>query len=121
MHQKLRPIVKSRHFVLKKTRDLHRILPASRKVHIQGSRPDIQVPMREITLDSTLIQGVDESDWEQTHWFYVYDTSGVYTDPNVDIDSTRGGLPKLREGWIAERGDTEQLSGLSSSWVSACA
>ena len=99
-------------------RDLHRILPASRKVYIQGSRPDIQVPMREITLDSTPIQGVDESDWEQNPPFYVYDTSGVYTDPNVDIDLTRG-LPKLREGWIAERGDTEQLSGLSSSYGQA--
>ena len=99
-------------------RDLHRILPASRKVYIQGSRPDIQVPMRKITLDSTPIQGVDESDWEQNPPFYVYDTSGVYTDPNVDIDLTRG-LPKLREGWIAERGDTEQLSGLSSSYGQA--
>ncbi|WP_299069401.1 phosphomethylpyrimidine synthase ThiC [uncultured Psychrobacter sp.] len=99
-------------------RDLNRILPASRKVYIQGSRPDIQVPMREITLDSTPIQGVDESDWEQNPPFYVYDTSGVYTDPNVDIDLTRG-LPKLREGWIAERGDTEQLSGLSSSYGQA--
>ncbi|MCG3881727.1 phosphomethylpyrimidine synthase ThiC [Psychrobacter sp. Ps3] len=97
---------------------MHRILPASRKVYIQGSRPDIQVPMREITLDSTPIQGVDESDWEQNPPFYVYDTSGVYTDPNVDIDLTRG-LPKLREGWIAERGDTEQLSGLSSSYGQA--
>ncbi|MGP5059576.1 phosphomethylpyrimidine synthase ThiC [Psychrobacter celer] len=99
-------------------RDLHRILPASRKVYIQGSRPDIQVPMREITLDPTPIQGVDESEWEQNPPFYVYDTSGVYTDPDAQIDLTRG-LPKLREGWIAERGDTEQLSGLSSSYGQA--
>ncbi|MGP4788898.1 phosphomethylpyrimidine synthase ThiC [Psychrobacter sp. 1Y11] len=99
-------------------RDLHRILPASRKVYIQGSRADIQVPMREITLDPTPIQGVDESDWEQNPPFYVYDTSGVYTDPDAHIDLTRG-LPKLREGWIAERGDTEQLSGLSSSYGQA--
>ena len=99
-------------------RDLHRILPASRKVYIQGSRPDIQVPMRKITLDPTPIQGVDESDWEQNPPFYVYDTSGVYTDPDAQIDLTRG-LPKLREGWIAERGDTEQLSGLSSSYGQA--
>ena len=58
-------------------RDLHRILPASQKVYIQGSRPDIQVPMRKITLDPTPIQGVDESGWEQNPPFYVYDTSGV--------------------------------------------
>ncbi|MDE0490172.1 phosphomethylpyrimidine synthase ThiC [Psychrobacter sp. A3] len=99
-------------------RDLHRILPASQKVYIQGSRPDIQVPMRKITLDPTPIQGVDESDWEQNPPFYVYDTSGVYTDPDAQIDLTRG-LPKLREGWIAERGDTEQLNGLSSSYGQA--
>ncbi|WP_372860460.1 phosphomethylpyrimidine synthase ThiC [Psychrobacter sp.] len=96
-------------------RDLHRILPASRKVYIEGSRSDIQVPMREITLDPTPVQGVSENEWEQNPPFYVYDTSGVYTDPNVEIDLTKG-LPKLREGWIAERGDTEQLSGLSSSY-----
>lgn len=99
-------------------RDLHRVLPASRKVYIQGSRADIQVPMREITLDPTPIQGVEESNWEQNPPFYVYDTSGVYTDPDAHIDLTRG-LPKLREGWIAERGDTEQLSGLSSSYGQA--
>lgn len=96
-------------------RDLHRILPASRKVYIEGSRSDIQVPMREITLDPTPVQGVSEGEWEQNPPFYVYDTSGMYTDPNVEIDLTKG-LPKLREGWIAERGDTEQLSGLSSSY-----
>lgn len=96
-------------------RDLHRILPASRKVYIEGSRSDIQVPMREITLDPTPVQGVSENEWEQNPPFYVYDTSGVYTDPNVEIDLTKG-LPKLREGWINERGDTEQLSGLSSSY-----
>ena len=99
-------------------RDLHRILPASRKVYIEGSRPDIQVPMREISLDPTPIQGTDEANWEKNPPFYVYDTSGVYTDPNVDIDLTRG-LPKLREHWIAERGDTEQLSSLSSSYGQA--
>ena len=99
-------------------RDLHRILPASRKVYIEGSRPDIQVPMREITLDPTPIQGVPESEWEQNPPFYVYDTSGKYTDPSANIDLTKG-LPKLREGWINERGDTEQLNGLSSSYGQA--
>ena len=96
-------------------RDLHRILPASHKVYIEGSRPDIQVPMRKISLDPTPVQGMPENEWEPNPAFYVYDTSGVYTDPNVDIDLTKG-LPKLREGWIKERGDTEQLNGLSSSY-----
>jgi len=96
-------------------RDLHRILPASHKVYIQGSRPDIQVPMRKISLDPTPVQGTPENEWEPNPAFYVYDTSGVYTDPNIQIDLTKG-LPKLREGWITERGDTEQLDGLSSSY-----
>ena len=96
-------------------RDLHRILPASHKVYIEGSRPDIQVPMRKISLDPTPVQGMPENEWEPNPAFYVYDTSGVYTDPNVDIDLSKG-LPKLREGWIKERGDTEQLNGLSSSY-----
>ncbi|MBO1530391.1 phosphomethylpyrimidine synthase ThiC [Psychrobacter sp. F1192] len=97
---------------------MHRILPASQKVYIEGSRPDIQVPMRKIELDPTPIQSVPEADWEQNPPFYVYDTSGVYTDPNVDIDLTRG-LPKLRENWIAERDDTEKLDGLSSAYGQA--
>ncbi|MFZ2552876.1 phosphomethylpyrimidine synthase ThiC [Psychrobacter urativorans] len=96
-------------------RDLHRILPASHKVYIEGSRPDIQVPMRQISLANTSVEGIPESDWQQNPAFYVYDTSGVYTDPNVQIDLTRG-LPKLRQGWINERADSEQLSGLSSSY-----
>ena len=99
-------------------RDLHRILPASKKVYIEGSRPDIQVPMREISLADTPVGGAGANEGEHNPPFYVYDTSGVYTDPNVDIDLTKG-LPKLREGWIAERGDTEQLDGLSSSYGQA--
>lgn len=95
--------------------DLTRILPASKKVYIQGSRPDIQVPMREITLTDTPTGGLGKAQGEKNPPFYVYDTSGVYTDPNVDIDLTKG-LPKLREQWISERGDTEKLTKLSSEY-----
>ena len=98
--------------------DLTRSLPASKKVYIQGSRPDIQVPMREITLSETPTHqnemGIAQQG-EHNPPFYVYDTSGVYTDPNVEINLNRG-LPKLREGWIAERGDTEKLDRLSSDY-----
>ena len=96
-------------------RDLTRALPASRKVYIQGSRPDIQVPMREITLTDTPVGGFGKAEGEKNPPFYVYDTSGVYTDPNVEIDLTKG-LPKLRQAWIEERGDTEQLAKLSSQY-----
>ncbi len=96
-------------------RDLTRALPASRKVYIQGSRPDIQVPMREITLTDTPVGGFGKAEGEKNPPFYVYDTSGVYTDPNVEIDLTKG-LPKLRQPWIEARGDSEQLAKLSSQY-----
>ena len=85
--------------------------PRSRKVYIEGSRPDIRVPMREITLDDTpTAQGP-----EKNPPLYVYDTSGPYTDPEAQIDVHKG-LSALRESWIEERGDTELLSGLSSEY-----
>lgn len=83
----------------------------SRKVYIQGSRPDIQVPFREISLSDT----PSAFGAEKNPAVMVYDTSGPYTDPNVAID-IRNGLPALRAQWIAQRGDTEQLAGPSSDY-----
>ncbi len=83
--------------------------PASEKVYIQGSRPDIQVPMRKITLSDTPAHfGA-----EKNPPLYVYDTSGVYTDPNVAVNLHKG-LGSVRQAWIEERGDTELLNGPSS-------
>lgn len=92
-------------------KDLTRILPASQKVYVQGSRPDIQVPFREISLTDTPT-GLGG---EVNPAIMVYDTSGVYTDPNVNIDLNQG-LPKIRDNWIAERQDTELLDALSSKF-----
>jgi phosphomethylpyrimidine synthase len=83
----------------------------SGKVYVQGSRPDIQVPMREITLSDTLT----EKGNEKNPPIRVYDTSGVYSDPAVEVD-LRMGLPAIREAWIDERGDTELLQGVSSTF-----
>jgi len=83
----------------------------SRKVYIQGSRPDIQVPFREISLSDT----PSAFGAEKNPPVMVYDTSGPYTDPKINID-IRSGLPALRAKWIAERGDTEQLAGPTSSY-----
>lgn len=83
--------------------------PSSRKVYIEGSRPDIQVPMREITLTAT----VTEQGLEENPPLRVYDSSGIYADGEADID-LRKGLPLLRQGWIEERDDTEQLERASS-------
>ncbi|MDB5764423.1 MAG: thiC [Herminiimonas sp.] len=86
-------------------------LPNSRKLYAEGSRPDIRVPMREISQSDTPASfGA-----EKNPPIYVYDTSGPYTDPEVKID-IRSGLAALRAGWIAERGDTEELSGPSSEY-----
>jgi len=86
-------------------------LPNSRKIHVEGSRPDIRVPMREIALtDTHLNNGV-----EKNPPIYVYDCSGPYTDPAVKID-IRSGLAELRAPWIAERNDTEPLAQLTSEY-----
>ncbi len=83
----------------------------SRKVYIEGSRPDIQVPFREISLSDT----PSAFGAEKNPPVMVYDTSGPYTDPKVKID-IRNGLPALRAKWIEERNDTEQLDGPSSAF-----
>ncbi|MBP9956813.1 MAG: phosphomethylpyrimidine synthase ThiC, partial [Pseudomonas sp.] len=86
-------------------------LPNSRKVYVQGSRPDIRVPMREISLADT----PTDFGGEKNAPVLVYDTSGPYTDPNVTID-VRKGLADVRSAWIDERGDTEKLPGLTSEF-----
>ena len=87
--------------------------PASKKVYVEGSRPDIQVAMREIALSDTRIHNSDKT--EPNAPVTVYDTSGPYTDPNVEID-VRKGLPQMRKNWIMERGDVEELSEISSKY-----
>ena len=86
-------------------------LPNSRKIYIQGSRPDLRVPMREVSQSDTPASfGA-----EKNPPVYVYDTSGPYTDPAVKID-IRSGLAALRAAWIAERNDTEELAGPTSAY-----
>lgn len=92
-------------------KDLTRILPASNKVYIEGSRPDIRVPFREISLTDTPTGLGGEHNLP----LRVYDTSGVYTDPNVSIDLNKG-LPWVRQTWIEERDDTEALTSLTSKF-----
>ncbi len=83
----------------------------SRKIYVEGSRPDIRVPMREVSLSPThASDGVEENPP-----VYIYDTSGPYTDPDAHIDLMRG-MPDLRGPWIEERGDTEQLEQTSSEF-----
>jgi phosphomethylpyrimidine synthase len=88
-----------------------RSFPMSRKAYVTGSRPDIRVPFREISLSDT----PSSFGAEKNPPVMVYDTSGPYTDPAVTID-IRNGLPAVRAKWIAERNDTEQLAGLTSQY-----
>ncbi len=86
--------------------------PNSRKIYVPGAIHNIQVAMREISLTDTKISG---NVFTQNPSVAVYDTSGAYTDPTIEID-VRKGLPKLREEWIIGRGDTEQLDSISSEY-----
>lgn len=78
----------------------------SKKVYVEGSRPDILVPMREIALSPT----TGSFGEEENAPVRVYDTSGPYTDPAYKVDITKG-LPALRSAWIKERGDVEEYEG----------
>jgi phosphomethylpyrimidine synthase len=90
--------------------------PGSRKVYLDGPRPDVRVPFREIALTDTLVhEGPGEPRREPNPPLRVYDASGPYTDPDARIDITRG-LPGLRTAWIDARGDTEVLPGLTSAY-----
>jgi phosphomethylpyrimidine synthase len=86
-------------------------LPNSRKIYVEGSRPDIRVPMREITQSDTPASfGA-----EKNPPIFVYDTSGPYSEPGAKID-IRSGLTTPRLPWILERNDTEELPGPTSQY-----
>ncbi|MFM7021532.1 MAG: phosphomethylpyrimidine synthase ThiC [Flavobacteriales bacterium] len=85
--------------------------PASEKIYVKGELHDISVAMREITLTPTKFNGKEIANPPVT----VYDTSGPYTDQDVEIDVKKG-LPKLRQQWILDRGDVEQLDGMTSDY-----
>jgi phosphomethylpyrimidine synthase len=97
-------------------------LPNSRKIYVEGSQPDIRVPMREISQADTPLMFSGENGAggaaarsEPNPPIFVYDCSGPYTDPAAKID-IRTGLPALRTRWIEARGDTEVLADLSSEY-----
>lgn len=87
--------------------------PGSKKIYVKGRIHDILIPMREISLAPTTdrFRNITEENLPVT----IYDTSGPYTDPAVEID-VRKGLPKLREQWIEDRNDTIRLDTISSDY-----
>lgn len=95
--------------------------PNSKKIYVKGKLHNIKVGMREITLSDTLISpgnGGDKDNpiYEKNEPLCVYDTSGFYTDENVDIDVHQG-IPRLRESWIDSRDDVEFLTSNSSLYA----
>ena len=99
------------------TRITRDTFPGSRKVFIEGSHPSIRVPFREIRQSPTRVSAPDGTTREEANPpLCVYDTSGPYTDPDVEIDVHRG-LDPIRREWILERGDVEELDGVSSDFA----
>jgi len=86
--------------------------PNSKKIFVPGKLHDIKVAMREIHLSETKDR---QGNITQNDPVTVYDTSGPYTDNNIKVDIEKG-LPRLRESWIAARGDVQKLEGLSSEY-----
>ncbi len=88
--------------------------PNSQKIYVKGKiHPEIEVAMREITLNDT----VDSMTKKRTpnEPVTVYDTSGPYTDPNKEIN-IHNGLERIREEWILNRGDVEELDAFTSEY-----
>lgn len=91
--------------------------PNSQRIYLTGSRDDIRVPMREIQLSPTATGGSKENpQLTPNDAIPVYDTSGAYGDPAINIDVLRG-LSPLRANWISERDDCELLNDRSSAYT----
>ena len=91
--------------------------PSSEKVYMEGTLfPGIRVAMRKVNLTPTVTKDKNgEKHFSENAPVYVYDTSGAYSDPKVEINLKRG-LPRLREPWILKRGGVEKLSQQSSEY-----
>jgi phosphomethylpyrimidine synthase len=90
--------------------------PRSKKVNVKGKIHDIKVAMREIELSESDQEFISNGSSNKNYPITVYDTSGSYTDPNVEID-VRKGLMRLREKWILDRDDVEKIEDFSSEFV----
>ncbi len=87
--------------------------PQSAKIYVGGViHPELRVPMREVSLSTT-----EHADGRVTHnpSMTVYDTSGPFSDPTIEID-LEAGLPAIRESWLRTNAELEQLPGLSSDY-----
>ncbi|NDV64440.1 phosphomethylpyrimidine synthase ThiC [Bacteroides sp. 224] len=91
------------------------IYPSSHKIYQVGKIHDIKVAMRQVSLLDTIRIADGEKKTEENSPVTIYDTSGPYSDPSIEIDITKG-LPRLREEWVEKRKDTEHLVAFSSNY-----
>ncbi len=89
--------------------------PNSNKIYVKGSIHNIEVGMRQINLHDTVEVAGGERRVTPNLPVVVYDTSGPFSDPSINIDLKKG-LPRLRESWVSERGDVEQLPSITSNY-----
>lgn len=89
--------------------------PGSEKIYVAGKLFPIKVGMRKISLTDTVTIENGKRVFSPNDPVYVYDTSGVFTDPDVEVDINKG-IPRLREQWIIDRGDVEQLDNITSEY-----
>jgi phosphomethylpyrimidine synthase len=87
----------------------------SKKIYVKGKIHNIEVAMREISLSDTVNKFKTTAPVEKNPPVVVYDTSGPFTDPNIELD-VRKGLPQIRKQWILDRGDVEELDQISSEF-----
>ncbi|USE37395.1 phosphomethylpyrimidine synthase ThiC [Endozoicomonas sp. SCSIO W0465] len=91
--------------------------PNSRKIYVTGDNPGVRVGMREISLSDTFAGGTEDNPiYEKNDPVRVYDTSGLYSDPEAELD-VQIGLPKFRQAWIAGRDDTRELASVTSQYT----
>lgn len=92
-------------------------LSGSEKIYVSNEANTFKVSMRHIVLSPTLLRGDgDTAEYEENAPVRVYDTSGPFTDPSIEIDLNKG-LPKFRKDWINERNDTVQLENFTSAFT----
>lgn len=100
---------------MKPKNDMKNSYPGSEKIYVPGKLYNIQVGMRKVNLTDTVKIIDGKRITRHNDPVYIYDTSGAYTDPKIEIDLEKG-LPRLRESWITGRNDVERLSEITSQY-----
>lgn len=86
------------------------------KAYMNGKLfPFIRVGMQKVNLTPTVKIVNGEKVMTPNAPVYIYDTSGPFSDPSMQIDLKKG-LPRMRESWITARGDVEQLPSITSEY-----